>query len=136
MPNNIPEHFYQEVSGSIKLVFDLTSRIDERVKMLVEQHNESSHRIERLMERHESLTNRIGFLENKIGIIENKISHQVDLEEELQDLKESYQILAIKSASFEIHNVGQDNKWKLIGDFVFKIIIMTIGSIIAWKFST
>jgi chromosome segregation ATPase len=118
------DQFYREVSESIKLVFDLTSRIDERVKILVEQHNEANQRIEKLMERHENILSRISVLENKNGN---------DVKQDVSELKKDVKGLEIKLAALEIHSSGHENKWKLVGDFIFKLAIAAIGAVLAWK---
>ena len=63
--NDISELAFQQINESIKLVFDLTSRIDERVKILVEHHNEANQRIEKLVGRQEDIVTRISILEAK-----------------------------------------------------------------------
>src|SRR4051812_11195501 len=112
------DQFYREVSESIKLVFDLTSRIDERVKILVEQHNDATHRIEKMIERHENIMSRISVLENRNGN---------DLKVDISEIKKDVKAMEIKLAALEIHSSGHDNKWKLAADFVFKVALAAIG---------
>lgn len=121
----MPDQFYQQVSESMKLVFDLTSRIDERVKMLVEQHGDASHRIEKLIEKIENLTGRLTVLENKDSNHSNT--------EDIHEMRKAIQLLEIKSASLESDSAQHENKWKIASDFVFKVITMFIGGLIAWK---
>ncbi len=118
------DHFYQQISESVKLVFDLTSRIDERVKILVEKHGETNQRIEKIMERHENILSRISVLENK---------STGNLKDELEDLKRECQSLEIKVATLEHSSTSHENKWKTMSDFVFKIAVAVIAGIIAWK---
>lgn len=118
------EQLYRQVSDSIKLVFDLTSRIDERVKMLVEQHSEVNQRIEKIMERHESILARISVLETK---------GSDGMKEDLADLKKSHHETEIKVAALELTSRTHDNKWQMAGDFVFKLALAIIGGIIAWN---
>jgi chromosome segregation ATPase len=118
------EQFYREVSESIKLVFDLTSRIDERVKILVEQHNEASGRIEKLMERHENILSRISVLENKNG------NH---MKEDVSTLQKEMKSLEVKVAALEIQSNRHENKWTLAADFLFKVVLAVIGAVLAWK---
>lgn len=115
---------YKEVSDSIKLVFDLTSRIDERVKHLVEQHNEANQRIEKLMERHENILSRISVLENKNGN---------GIKEDITELKKDFHTIEIKIAALEMQTSRHENKWQTVGDFIFKIAVAVIGAVIVWK---
>src|SRR5690348_4123395 len=62
------DKFYHEVSESMKLMYDLTSRIDERVKNLVETQGEINDRIDKLVEKQENISSRISVLENKNGV--------------------------------------------------------------------
>lgn len=119
--NDLP---YREVSESIKLVFDLTSRIDERVKHLVEQHNEANQRIEKLMERHENILSRISVLENKNGN---------GMKEDISELKKGFHDIEIKVAAIEMQTIRHENKWQTIGDFLFKIAVAVVGAVIVWK---
>jgi hypothetical protein len=106
------------------LVFDLTIRIEERLKILVEQHNSSSEKIEKLMERQENLFSRISVLENRNG------NHFRD---DIKDLEENLQAVKAKVAVLEINSGQQENKWKLAVDFVFKLIMVIIGAVLTWK---
>ncbi len=118
------DEFYRQVSESIKLVFDLTSRIDERVKFLVEQHGEANDKIEKLMDRQEGIVSRLSVLENKNGN---------GLKEDVYDMKNLVRALEIKVASLEIHSASHTNKWSTATDFVFKVIVTAIGAMLAWK---
>lgn len=127
------EQFYRQVSDSIKLVFDLTSRIDERVKLLVEQHNESSDRIEKLVERQESTATRLSVLENKNG--------SLYLKEDFNDLRKDYRLLESKFGlqenkliALEQSNNSQEKRWSLIIDIFFKILVTISGAVLLWKF--
>jgi TolA-binding protein len=126
MPS-VTDHFYQQVSESVKLVFDLTSRIDERVKMLVEQHNDSNQRIEKIVERHENFSSRITVLENKNG---NNLD---EIKKTLKDTEKTLRELEIKVAALQIHSGQHESKFKTAGDFVFKIVVAVIGGYIVWK---
>lgn len=120
----VTEQLYQEVSNSIKLVFDLTSRIDERVKMLVEQHNDANQRIEKLMERSENVFTRISVLENKMG---------TNMQEQIQDLREEINDLKVKTSALEIHTTRHENKWQTLADFVFKVAVTLVGLLLAYR---
>lgn len=117
----VPEHYYLQMSESIQMVFDLTSRIDERVKVLIERHNEVNSRIERLGARQEDLLTRISVLE--------KASNQADLEKMEREIKD----LGSRLTILESNTSRIENKWKMIGDFVFKIAVALISGLALWK---
>jgi len=128
MGNNMEESFYKEVNDSLKLVFDITSRIDERMKILIENNIESKSKIEKLYEQQMTLLNRVVVVENKnssqfisnlendINIIEGKIEHLSEM------------LINVKN---EINQ--NNNKWATIIDFIFKVGVVVTGSIILWK---
>ena len=130
--------YYDKVSESIKLIFDLTSRIDERVKILVEQHNETHQRIEKIHERYEGMMNRIVVLENKNG---SELKHAIaDLKSMLNNIDNQKDALEkrirdneVKLAALEIYNTQHMGKWKLVGDFIFKVVMLGLGAFLTWK---
>jgi len=136
------EQFYQQVTESIKLVFDLTSRIDERVKNLVEQLGESQDRIDRVMDKQEAMTTRIAVLENKNGtaikeeVAEIKKNLHALQSDEMAEVKKAVHALEVKMAGIEWQSGSHENKWKLAGDFVFKLILAALGAFFAWKLSS
>lgn len=136
------EQFYQQVTESIKLVFDLTSRIDERVKILVEQQGEAQNRIDKLIEKQEVITTRIAILENKNGtaikeeVAEIKKNLHALQSDDMTEVKKSVHALEIKMAGIEYQAITHENKWKVAGDFIFKVILAALGAFFAWKLSS
>lgn len=126
-----PDQFYQQVSESIKLVFDLTSRVDERVKFLVQQQNSNSDRIEKLADRIEENSAKLFFLEKKIA--NGMTSDMNDMKDDIQDMR-------IKISGLEIHTDLHQGKWKNVSGFFFQVAITIIGAaltiitgILLWK---
>jgi hypothetical protein len=120
MPEVSPE-FYAQVSESIKLVFDLTSRIDERVKLLVEQHQEANSKIEKLMDRQENIFSRLSVLEAQ------------EQRSGIGELRKEMQAVQVRMTSLEIYNQGHTNKWDKTVDFLFKIGIALVSAVALWK---
>lgn len=116
------EKLFNEVSQSLKMVFDLTSRIDERIKFLIDSNQASNEKIEKIIERQEAFNSRLSILENKNGV-----KHEV--EQLKQDVKE----IELKINTLEINTNIQANKWKLIIDLVFKVVVVVTGGIILWQ---
>lgn len=126
------EQLYRQVSDSIKLVFDLTSRMDERVKMLVGQHNKVNQKIEKLMERQENHLTRVSVLE--AAKEDNNLKEDVqEMEKNIKEIAKKQHELITKISALEINNTSHDNKWKLLGDFIFKLCMTVIAAIIAWR---
>lgn len=123
---------YKELSNSLKSVSDVTTRIDERVKVLVEDNNVFKVRFERVAEIQSALVVRLGIIES---------SHDVsNLKKDIIALQEKIEYLSGKSIKIEQDisqmekSIGQqDNKWANVVDFLYKVATVVIGAIILWK---
>ena len=122
------ENFYAEVHDSLKLVFDITSRIDERMKALIENNNEAKDRIEKLYENQMVLINRITVLENK-----NSFQAVVDLKNEVNIMEGRVDHLSERLIHVEKEMNQANSKWAAVIDFIFKVGVVVIGAIILWK---
>jgi len=122
------ENFYREVNDSLKNVFSITSRIDERMKVLVENHNESKEKIEKLCDNQVAILNRLTILENSNGT-----RAVYDLKEEFGKLERKVDDVAERLLHVEKDMTQTTNKWAAVVDFVFKVGVVVIGAIILWK---
>src|SRR5581483_2004711 len=101
------DRFYAEVSSSIKMVFDLTSRIDERVKMLVEQHSEACERIDKLMDRTEGIMTRVSVLETR---------DWGGLRGEVNEIRKTARQVEADVALLKTHQQSHQNRWEKLVD--------------------
>lgn len=122
------EKFYKEVNDSLKLVFDATSRIDERIKILVEYHNDSKEKIEKLYDQQIAILNRM-------AVVENRNSSQLinDLKGEVNIIEGKVEHLSERLIHVEKEVNQTSSKWANVIDFIFKLGVVVIGSIILWK---
>ncbi len=135
MNKDISENFYKEVSDSLKLVFDLTSRIDERMKIVIAGNTETKEKIERLASQYSDIITRISLLESK------NTNRQIDeLKEEIKDVKtkindfhDTVDNSKIKMAEVEKDLKSHSYKWTALIDFIFKVAIIVIGGVILFK---
>lgn len=125
---HMEEKFYKEVNDSLKMVFDITSRIDERMKALIESNNESKDKIEKLYEQQVTLLNRITILENK-----NSTQLINDLKNEVNIIDGRVEHLSERLIHVEKEMTQTSSKWTNVIDFIFKVGVVVIGSIILWK---
>lgn len=126
------DKFYREVSDSMKLMYDLTSRIDERVKNLVETQGEMSDRMDKLMERQEGIMSRLSVLENKNGV--HKDIEKI--EEDIKDLQQGIlgmNYLQQRVVLLEASNSSSTDKWRNAFSIISNIIVIVFGGIILWK---
>jgi DNA repair exonuclease SbcCD ATPase subunit len=146
----LTEQFFVQVQESIQAVFDLTSRIDERVKILIEHQKEIDSQIDKVIEMQQSCIQRLNLLEAQdydlIAQDLHEISKKIAViqsdkpEKELQNLKSDNQELNKKIHSLELkleatnYKVGsQENRWIRIFDSLWKILLMIIASYILYK---
>ena len=108
--SDISEQFFTQVSESIKSVFDLTSRIDERVKMIHEKQQEMDKKFSRLIDSQGTLNSRVSVLESTTET------------EEVQNLEKTVHNMAIMLKEVELKSAGNTGKWDVVADFCLKIL--------------
>jgi vacuolar-type H+-ATPase subunit I/STV1 len=121
--------FYNEITDSLKLVFDLTSRIDERVKLLIENQHDAESRIEKIIEKQETIAMRLIALENKNGTEE----HINELKKEVKELNNRMNSTEKSLNTLELNQTQHTNRWRALADIIFKIIVMVTGAFILFK---
>jgi len=126
--DSLEKNLYVELNESLKMVFDITSRIDERTKILIENNNEAKEKIEKLHEQQTELLNRITVLENR-----NNMQLINDLNNEVNIIDSKVEHLSERCLHLEKDFNQTANKWASIVDFIFKVGVVVIGSIILWK---
>jgi predicted nuclease with TOPRIM domain len=122
------EKFYREVNDSLKMVFDITSRIDERMKVLVENNIDLRDKIEKLYDQHVAILNRLVVLENK-----NSLQVLGDLKTDINSLESKFENMSGRLIHVEKEVTQNNSKWTNIVDFIFKLGVVVIGGIILWK---
>lgn len=116
----------------MKLVLDLTSRTDERVKMLIEKQNELEIRINRLLENNQisdtHMREEINDLSEKIAIMENR-----DFAEEISEVQDNIHNIEIKIQNLNNRLGIHDKSWDKIFDAFWKICLIVIAGFILYK---
>ena len=108
--SDISEQFFTQVSESIKSVFNLTSRIDERVKMIHEKQQEMDKKFSRLIESQGTLNSRVSVLESTSET------------EEIQNLEKTVHNMELMLKEVELKSAGNTGKWDVAADFGLKIL--------------
>lgn len=141
------EH-YNNVNQSIKSVFDLTSRIDERVKMLVERQGDLEEQLDKAIDNQQQILSRVLVLEsrdatpiataNKAEIHEIKqrvaVMESVESKKDIEDIKQKIHLLDLRVESINMRTANQESRWAKLFDLVFKLTIMLIGGYLLFKF--
>ena len=109
----------KEVMQSIKAIFDLTSRIDERIKFLTQKLNDLEKEVDDTS-RLQSISESKSHIEShKLQGIEATIP---EIEENIQKLSEELEKLEYRIHSEESYNKMTQNRWKIAFDFTYKTI--------------
>lgn len=108
--SDISEQFFTQVSESIKSVFNLTSRIDERVKMIHEKQQEMDKKFSRLIESQGNLNSRVSVLESTSET------------EEIQKLEKTVHNMELMLKEVELKSAGNTGKWEVAAEFGLKIL--------------
>lgn len=116
----------QRLNDSVNQVFELSSRIDERLKSLVESNQESKERIEKLVVNQTNILTRIIVLENESKTIE-------DVKKDIKILEQQVDLLSERVIHVEKEVGAHSNKWTNLIDFGFKVGHIVIGAIILYK---
>lgn len=105
MPTNqeVVEKFYGQVSESIKSLFDLSSRIDERVKNLITTDNQTNVNIHRLADDVRNIQQRLAVIESRDFI---------SLMEQVGEIEKKSAIIDRRLSQLE-KDIGHLNQWKV-----------------------
>lgn len=135
-PMNEIKEFYKETSESFKVIFDLTSRIDERIKFMIEKYENLENEISETKRNHLALSSIVESFKNKNEAqclifkhdTEEYSAETIDFKKQIKDLEDSVK---------KLNNV-QENKIKwapAVSDLVFKIIYGVVIAYLFWRFN-
>jgi len=114
------ENLQREVANSIKSLFDLTSRMDERVKMMVEKQSQLEDKIDNLSKTQADLTTQVTVLDGgQVGL--SKLSSS------LEEIEDEIVEIDIRLRGAEKTNSSFEKKWSyflgFIRDTVWVIVV-------------
>jgi uncharacterized membrane protein YccC len=119
------DHIYDtEVASSIRSLFELTSRIDERVKVLFENSAKIEGRFEAIMENQNQLLQRVTALESRNG---------AEVKRQVEELNNKVQNMELKMQAVDIIARGHLTKWEKVADNMMKLLIALAASFIIWR---
>lgn len=123
MPNPETPDYYAEVSASIKSIFDLTSRIDERMKIVMKKQEEMERKLDERLESIHQLQGRMNLLE----------SAKEDLEKGVGSLQSVVHSIELNLQEVKIQSDGQESKWKTIVSFGVQIAWVILAAYLLMK---
>lgn len=120
------EPLYEEIRKSINNVIDITSRIDERLKILYEKDDEYKEDFQSIFRDISSILQRLASNDCVVPtIVEN-----------LNELKKKVYDLEIKMSNVNVAVKDHENKWSKLLDWTFKIALTALSAFAAWKLGT
>ena len=132
---SLEQEFLAQILSSVKSLFDLTSRIDERVKGITKKQEDYEIKLEKLLEFQNKIESRIAVIESQNGQeLEKKIN---ELAGKLQDAekisKDAMHQIELKVEALNIFKVGAENRLNKYFDLVLKILWALVTAYILYK---
>ena len=122
MPENKGENYYIQVSDSIKSIYELTTRVDERQQLMMSK-------VEQLERKIDSLMSEYRDLEGRMRVIESKDGGTADISS-IKDTLHSYDV---RLQALEISNKGQEGRWKNIMGFIAQLVWVIVAAYLLYK---
>lgn len=118
--------FHEEMRKSINNVLDVTSRIDERLKMLYEKDNEYKENFQRIFQDISSILQRLA---SNDSVLPN-------VQDSLNELQQKVHELEIKMSNVHVAVKDHSDKWSKLIDWTFKIALTGMSVLAAYKLGT
>jgi hypothetical protein len=122
MADGAQDQFFAQVSESIKDLHDLTTRVDERVKHLIEKQSD----MEQKMNRIDGLSERMAVLESKSGAVDHMASALANVEQ--TNLNDDKRLTALESS-----NVTLQGRWSKISSFTLQLVWAIVACYVIYK---
>lgn len=117
--------YYKELTESIKSIFELTTRIDERMQLMTKKQEAIDAALKSQGELISNLSSRIIILENSIN--------SKDIEQDVDKNIDKIHALEVKVNSLQISNEGTEGRWKTIVNFSLQIIWVLLAAYLLYK---
>jgi uncharacterized coiled-coil protein SlyX len=140
------DQYFNQVSESIKNVFELSTRIDERVQLMMKKQEDLEKKLDAQMQKTNDMTTRVTVLEsqvqkasdmnNRLAALESKNNNQ----EKIKEISESVTGIAaivhnmeLKVQSLEGNTKRQEARWKTIFGFVVQLIWVVLAAYLLYR---
>jgi len=107
------DKFHLEMQSSINNVLDITSRIDERLKILYEKDDEYRENFQKLF----------GDISEILQRLATNDALMPNIVDDLNNLKDKVHELEIKMSNVHSSMKDHDDKWSKMVDWIFKIVL-------------
>ena len=124
MSENLTVKVLSQTSENIQRLFDLTTRIDERVKMIQTTQEETNNKIKEVVNDYNELLERMITIEvNGNRTVQGEMNRYY---EQLSNIDKRINML-------EHANTGSENRWNRIFSFVIQLIWVVLASWVLYK---
>lgn len=115
-----------QASDNIQKLFDLITRIDERVKMIQSKQDHLDKRIDDLVQR------QINTMQT-VAVVEQLRDNDVSMAEKLDNIQTRLHAYDIRMAQLESDSGRSMDRWKQIGSFVIQLIWVILAAYLLTK---
>jgi chromosome segregation ATPase len=119
MPEDISVQILSQTSENIQKLFDLSTRIDERVKSIQNKQHDLEERLDNVIARHSEVMQKIAVLESKNGDA---------LEEEIDKCREKFAELDKRLVIVEGVSGRSQDRWNKIGQFIIQLVWVLLAA--------
>lgn len=122
MADGAQDQFFAQVSESIKDLHDLTTRVDERVKHLIEKQSD----MEEKMSRIDGLSERMAVLESKTEAVQHMSSSIANIEQ--TNLMDDKRLTALETSTQTMQG-----RWQKITSFILQLVWAVVACYVIYK---
>jgi predicted nuclease with TOPRIM domain len=132
LDNNIAQQIITQIPESIKLLFDLTARMDERLKILIQDTTNI----------HKDLKEMNNYMDSKIEEKMRFFTQELtDTRKEMKEFedhlnKTDYERISKieqRLSAIDTFKSSTEDRWKMIFDATWKLIITVVGAYLIYK---
>ena len=125
MPTDRHDNSYdKQVFDSIHSLFELTSRIDERVKLITESYAKMEIKFDTIVKSQQELLQRVTTLEAKNG---------AELKKAVEELSERMRKIELQVQTIDFLAKGSQNKWDKAIEYGMKILVAIAAAFLTFK---
>jgi len=118
------DRYDAEVAVSIRSLFELTSRIDERVKLLFETSSKTDDKFNQIMKCQNEIMQRVTALESKNG---------TEIKKSVEELNNRIRTIETQVQSIDFITKGHQTRWDKIMDNGMKLLVAIAAAFIIWR---
>lgn len=124
MKDDISAQLLSQTSDNIQRLFDLTTRIDERVKSIQAKQSDMDGRLSSVMSNHHELVQRLAVAESKLN---------TPIHEEVDALRRAFIEIEKRLISLEQTSTGHEKRWNGVFQFVVQLVWITLAAYVLYK---